>query len=164
MRKGTIWKDIVQNRRDMIAECPNTRFFISPTISIYNVLHLPDFHQEWIEEGLVGHYDINLNTLMEPDFMRIQQLPFELKLKVEQRWLDHIDWIDKKFFKPNNDDFAATDLYARLSGVIKFLWAKETDEVLLKQFITNNNKIDAVRKENFYDVFTELADLKKYDI
>lgn len=163
MRKGTVWKDIVQNRRDMIAECPNTKFFISPTISIYNVLHLPDFHQEWIEEGLVDYHAINLNTLMEPDYMRIQQLPYELKVKVEQRWLDHIDWIDNKFFKPNNKDFTKDDLYPRLHGVIKFLWAKETDVTLLTQFINNNKRIDAIRKENFYDAFPELENLKDYE-
>ena len=44
IRKGTDWAVVEQNRRDMMAICPRVDFYISPTLSIMNAMHLP-----WLE-------------------------------------------------------------------------------------------------------------------
>jgi hypothetical protein len=163
MRKGTVWNDIVKNRRDMIKECPDTGFFLAPTISAYNVWHFPDFHREWLEEGLVNQYSINLNTLLEPDYMRIQSLPYELKREIANKWEKHIEWLDDNFFKPINKEFIGTDLHSRFFGVIDFLWTKDNIE-WTKTFVANNKKLDKIRKESLFEVFPELTILKEYDV
>ena len=46
IRKGTRWSKIVENRKKMKQEIPDTMFGITPTVSAYNVWHLPDFFKE----------------------------------------------------------------------------------------------------------------------
>ena len=43
MRKGTDWPTVERNRSKMLEICPDVDFYISPTLSIMNALHLPDF-------------------------------------------------------------------------------------------------------------------------
>jgi radical SAM protein with 4Fe4S-binding SPASM domain len=44
IRKGTDWKQVEQNRIEMLQVCPQVDFYISPTLSIMNAWQLPDFH------------------------------------------------------------------------------------------------------------------------
>ena len=53
MRKGCDWDKIVNNRQRMLQVCPDVDFYISPTVSLMNVLHVPDFHKDWVEQGLL---------------------------------------------------------------------------------------------------------------
>ena len=75
IRKGTKWDDIVRNRERMIEKCPNTDFYVSSTVSIYNALHVMDFHREWVDRGLIKAQDWNINILQGPDRDRIDVLP-----------------------------------------------------------------------------------------
>ena len=45
IRKGTKWDTVEKNRRQMMEICPDVDFYISPTLSIMNVWHIPDFHK-----------------------------------------------------------------------------------------------------------------------
>ena len=71
LRKNMDWSQVVQNRRDMIEQCPQVYFEITPTVSVYNVFNLPDFHKEWIEEGLLEPQNIRINILLDPTYMRL---------------------------------------------------------------------------------------------
>ena len=51
MRKGTVWKDVVANRKRMLEVCPNVDFYISSTVGLINSLHIVDFHRNWVEQG-----------------------------------------------------------------------------------------------------------------
>lgn len=163
MRKGTIWEDIVKNRKDMMRECPNTRFFLTPTISMFNVLHFPDFHKEWLEEGLVDIYEINLNILTEPTWLRIQHLPQEMKLAVEKRWENHIEWFTENHIKPKGDA-PMPDFIDKWHGVLNFMMAEnDKDDSDIITFVHNTQWLDGLRKENWKNVFPELSMLKKYE-
>jgi sulfatase maturation enzyme AslB (radical SAM superfamily) len=67
IRKGTDWDQIVRNREQMLKITPRTDFYVSSTVSIYNVLHIADFHREWVERGLIKAQDWNINILQGPD-------------------------------------------------------------------------------------------------
>ena len=68
IRKGTDWAQVVENRREMLRVCPEVDFYISPTLSIMNAWHLPDFHREWVDLGFIRPQDLNVNILQdEPD-------------------------------------------------------------------------------------------------
>ena len=71
IRKGQDWTETVDNRRRMLEVCPNVDFYISATVSIYNVLHISDFHKEWVELGLIKPQDFNINILQSPNWFRI---------------------------------------------------------------------------------------------
>ena len=93
IRKETVWKDIESNREQMLRVCPDVDFYISCTLSILNSYHMPDFHREWINKGLIKAQDFNVNILMNPPHYRIDNLPDRNKQQVIQKYNEHIDYI-----------------------------------------------------------------------
>ena len=153
MRTGTIWKDTVQNRRDMMRECPDTHFFIAPTISLYNVLHLPDFHREWVEEGLALPDAISLsNTLFEHSWMRAQNLPDDMKREVRRKYEAHIEYLNS----------IGVDDTEKWTNVLRFVERKKPKISNIVTFTEFNTRLDRIRKESFVDVFPELKDLLQH--
>jgi len=150
LRKNMDWEQVVQNRRDMIEQCPQVYFEITPTVSVYNVFNLPDFHKEWIEEGLLQPQNIRINILLDPTYMRLSLLPPWLKDKVRFRYLEHLKYLDQfdniKEVKNNYE------------SILKFLSDDHSDEI--KMFLFKTKRMDMVRQENFEDVFPELKDLQ----
>lgn len=150
LRKNMDWSQVVQNRRDMIEVCPHVYFELTPTVSVYNVLNLPDFHKEWIEEGLLDPRNIRINILLDPTYMRLQILPEEIKDRVRKRYQEHLSYLDQ--FK--NIDSVKQDY----KNILKFLETDRTNEIPMWKFKTQ--KLDNLRKENVFSVFTELKDLQ----
>jgi len=85
-RKGTDWPVVEQNRRDMLRVCPTVDFYISPTLSIMNAMHLPDFHRDWVAKGLLKAQDLNVNILQDPAHYRIDIAPPEYKQQLDTKY------------------------------------------------------------------------------
>lgn len=153
IRKGTKWDDIIRNREQMMEICPNVDFYVSPTVSIYNILHITDFHRDWVERGLIAPQDWNINILQGPDRMRIDVLPQVYKDQVKEKILNHILWLG-----PKDNLKRATNGY---KSILNFLEDNNNDW-LLHDFMSANDKSDDYRKEYFEDVFTEYKDLRSY--
>lgn len=150
MRKGTVWSDIEDNRRRMLDVCPDVDFYISATVSVFNVLHISDFHRDWVGKGLIKAQDFNVNILQGPDYYRCDILPTELKKyatdKINQtiRWLDGQDHLKR-----------ATTGY---QGIINFMNAKDnTDRI--NEFLRITDQLDRLRGEDFSSAFPELEAL-----
>ncbi len=161
LRKDTVWTDIVKNRREMIAECPDTDFFISSTISAYNVWHWPDFHREWIEEGLVDINSLNLTILTHPERLSIQVLPKDFKLQVTKKWEKHIEYVQNLRKQQNPDWEVDCD---NLEGIIKFMYADDTFDNKFNEFLWATKEFDNIRSNDAYAVYPELEQLKQYEI
>ena len=153
MRKGTDWADIVENRKRMQDTCPKVDFYISPTVSIFNVLHIVDFHREWVELGLIDPQDININILQKPDWYRIDILPKEIKDQVRKKVLAHIEWL-----KPYDKLTRATSGF---NGMLSFMDAMQQQH-LLPEFFSHTRKLDSLRQEDLFEAFPELEGLRKY--
>jgi MoaA/NifB/PqqE/SkfB family radical SAM enzyme len=154
MRKGQDWQQTVENRRRMLEVCPNVDFYISATVSIYNVLHVCDFHKEWVELGLIKPQDFNINILQSPDDLRIDALPIEIKQQVRQRVEQHIAWLEPQ------DQLARATTGFR--AMLTFMESAE-QQSLLPKFFEKTFRLDNLRNESFYDTFPELKGLKKYE-
>ena len=150
LRKNMDWAQVVQNRRDMIEQCPQVYFEITPTVSVYNVLNLPDFHKEWIEEGLLEPENIRINILLDPTYMRLQILPPWIKDRVRSRYAEHIAYL-KQF---DTTQWVIKDY----ESILQFLETDRTDEV--RMFLFKTQRVDALRKENVFDIFPELEDIR----
>jgi sulfatase maturation enzyme AslB (radical SAM superfamily) len=150
IRKGTKWDQIVRNREQMIAQCPDTDFYVSSTVSLYNAHHVVDFHREWVERGLIKAQDWNINILQGPDRDRIDVLPKALKDEIRAKILAHIEWLE-----PQDHLKRATSGYR---GILKFM--EDDRSHLLGEFFRVNNIHDEYRKESFDDVFPEYKDLR----
>jgi radical SAM protein with 4Fe4S-binding SPASM domain len=149
LRKNMDWTTVVQNRRDMIEQCPHVYFELTPTVSVYNVFNLPDFHKEWIEEGLLEPQNIRINILLDPTYMRLSLLPPWLKDQVRFRYIEHLKYLDQF----ENIDSVKNDY----ESILKFLNNDHSEE--LKMFLFKTERIDNLRKENWREVFPELQDL-----
>lgn len=152
IRKGTKWDQIERNREDMLKECPNVDFYVSATVSLYNVLHLTDFHREWVNRGYINPQDWNINILQGPERDRIDVLPAKYKEQAQDKILAHLEWL------------APQDYLKRAStgyqGLINFMQSDRTH--LLKDFFRVNTVHDRYRKEDFESVFPEYKDLRSY--
>ena len=155
IRKGQDWKETVENRQRMIKICPNVDFYVSSTVSMLNVLHISDFHREWVELGLLRPMDWNINILQHPSRYRVDVLPRHLKEQARSKIEEHIEWL-----KPLDSLTRATTGY---QGIINFMMQQDNSSQL-PDFFRTNNLIDQVRQEDFFAVFPELQDLKQYGI
>ena len=152
IRKGTDWAVVEQNRRDMIAVCPQVDFYISPTLSIMNAWHLPEFHRAWVEQGLIRAQDLNVNILQDPVYYRIDIAPNNYKEKLTVHYRDHIEWLEQ-----------AGDSLGRATqgfqSAIHFM--NTTDNThLIDTFWRKTHELDNIRRENIMDTIPELAALK----
>jgi radical SAM protein with 4Fe4S-binding SPASM domain len=153
IRKGTKWDEIIRNRELMIEQCPNVDFYVSSTISIYNIMHIIDFHRDWVDRGFIEPQDWNINILQGPDRERIDALPMAYKMQVKEKLEQHIEWL-----RPQDHLTRATGGY---EGVLKFMF-DDDKSWLLHEFFSVNDKLDAYRKEKFEDTFPEYIDLRSH--
>ena len=150
LRKNMDWAQVIQNRKDMLEQCPHVYFELTPTVSVYNVLNLPDFHKEWIEEGLLEPQNIRINILLDPTYMRLQILPEAEKEVVRKRYNDHLTYLDQF----ENIDSVKQDY----KNILQYLETDRTKEIPMWRFKTQ--RLDKLRSEDVFDIFPELGGLR----
>jgi len=154
MRKGTDWKQTLDNRRRMIEQVPHVDFYISATVSSMNILHVTDFHREWSDLGLIRPQDFNVNICQSPEWYRIDIFPEEFKRQViTPKYTEHIAWLE-----PQDNLKRATTGFKSLLNLMN----SQDQTKHLQRFVDEINKLDRVRDENFWDTFPELVEMKKY--
>jgi hypothetical protein len=151
IRKGTDWTVVEQNRRDMLSICPEVDFYVSPTLSIMNAWHLPDFHRDWVAKGLIRAQDLNVNILQDPLHYRIDIAPAAYKGSLMARYREHIEWL-----RGQDPLQRATQGF---ESAITFMTATDNTQ-LIDTFWRKTHELDAIRKENILDVIPELRALK----
>lgn len=152
IRKGTDWAVVEQNRRDMIKICPQVDFYISPTLSILNALHLPQFHRAWVQQGLIRPQDLNVNILQDPAHYRIDIAPEQYKTHLESVYWSHLEWL-----KQAGDPLGrATQGF---ESAMQFMQATDNSN-LISRFWERTDQLDQIRNENCLEVIPELAALK----
>lgn len=150
IRKGTKWETVEENRRKMLEVCPNVDFYISPTLSIMNAMHLPDFHRDWVEKGLLQPQALNVNILQDPAHYRIDIAPAEYKAELKRLYEGHIQWL-----KPQDGLNRAT---IGFESAIKFMDATD-NSYLLNKFWEKTAQLDEIRNESIYDFIPEIEQL-----
>jgi hypothetical protein len=58
-----------------------------------NAWHLPDFHREWVDLGLIRAQDLNVNILQDPAHYRIDIAPAEYKQAITEKYQRHLEWL-----------------------------------------------------------------------
>ena len=155
MRKGTVWKETVANRKRMMEICPKVDFYISSTVGLVNSLHIADFHRNWVDEGLIKPMDFNFNLLQYPDWQRMDLLPEEFKQQVKEKYEEQIKWL-----KDKDPLTRATKGY---ESAIDWIYRRDNSK-LLPMFFQRTKLYDKIRNENTLQVFPEWKELfKKYE-
>jgi organic radical activating enzyme len=150
IRKGTDWAVVEQNRRDMLRVCPEVDFYISPTLSIMNAWHLPDFHRDWVAKGLIRAQDLNVNILQDPPHNRIDIAPAAYKGALLARYREHIEWL--------RGQVPLSRATVGFESAIKFMMATDNTH-LISRFWHKTRELDAIRGENCLDALPELEAL-----
>jgi MoaA/NifB/PqqE/SkfB family radical SAM enzyme len=150
IRKGTVWGQVERNREMMLEICPDVDFYISPTLSIMNALHLPDFHRSWVEKGLIRPKDLNVNVLQDPSLYRVDIAPMDYKQKIQEKYEQHLDWL-----RPLDDLGRATQGF---ESAIKFMLSQD-NTALIDNFWQRTYRLDEFRNEKILDIIPELKAL-----
>jgi hypothetical protein len=151
IRKGTVWKVVEQNRREMLKMCPQVDFYISPTISILNIKHLPEFHKNWVGQGLIKPQDLNMNILQDPAHYRIDIAPIAYKKHLTEIYQQHLLWL-----KDQGDPLGRAT--KGFNDVITFMNANDKSD-LISKFWKKTNELDSIRNEKCLDILPELKAL-----
>jgi len=154
MRKGTVWKDTVANRKKMLEVCPQVDFYISSTVGLINALHIVDFHRNWTDQGLLKPQDFNFNLLQYPFWQRIDLLSNSYKQKVKEKYEKHLEWL-----RPQDHLTRATKGFE--SGLDYMMRRDNFDQ--FHKFKDGMQKLDVIRNENILEVFPELKELYNED-
>lgn len=93
IREGFDWEQFINNRKQMLAVCPEIYFEIAPTVSSLNINKLPELHQELVNQNLLDLNNIYLNILERPSNFNIQQLSITEKSEAELLLKKHIIWL-----------------------------------------------------------------------
>jgi MoaA/NifB/PqqE/SkfB family radical SAM enzyme len=151
IRKGTNWDQVERNRRLMQETCPNVDFYISPTLSVMNAWHLPDFHRDWVDRGLIRPQDININILQDPAHYRIDIAPMKYKQRIRVKFEEHLDWL-----RPQDSLQRAT---VGFESAIHFMMATD-NTTLIDVFWQKTHQLDQIRHEQMITALPELEALK----
>jgi radical SAM protein with 4Fe4S-binding SPASM domain len=147
IRKGSKWDQIEKNRLEMLTICPAVDFYISPTLSIMNVWHLPDFHRDLVNRGLINPQDLNVNILQDPPFYRIDIAPIKYKQRLRIKYEEHIDWLRTQ------DTLQRATM--GFESAINFMMATDNTH-LIDTFWRKTHELDAIRSEQMLSVIPEL--------
>ena len=117
-----------------------------------NVYHLPDFHKDWVERGLLEPQNVRMNILTYPTEYRIQIIPSSERKIFIDKYTEHIKWID--------DNFGDGAAKRGFESVLDFL-QQENYENLIPDFVDRNTPLDKLRGESLYQVAPELKFLEE---
>lgn len=157
LRKNLIWDEVIKNRK-LLLEFQNLEFTVSPTINSYNLLHLPDFHKSWVNQGLIKAEDFIPTLLINPAELNVVNLPQWYKLEAVNKYQEHIGWITTSDVK-NLEKYEY--MLQQFRNVIVVLQSENVASSTLDSFVDHIKKLDALRKEETFDIFSELKSLIK---
>ena len=155
MRNPIKWPTVLGNLQQLKKVCPNVNITISPTVSVFNVLHLPEFHRKLVNEKWVPVEGLIPTVLIDPSYYSIRILPVHLQKKADEIYQEHLKWI---VLQPHSDNQKYGHMVKQFESILTHLASKKGEDQLpvFKQKI---EQLDGIRSENFKSVFPELAEL-----
>ncbi len=151
IRSFSKWTTVVKNAKKIKMQCPHVYFFVSPTVSILNVLHLPDLHRALIDQEIISPGDFDINTLVNPQDLSLLNAPRNLRELITESYNKHISWL-QSIDKTGRSTGA-------FIGVINLVnHDNEFDQVA---FWARINKLDKYHGTDLLTTFPELRILPK---
>lgn len=155
LRKGTVWKEIEENRIRLQQEAPHVEFKLSTTVSAFNAQHVIDFFDDWLDKGWVTVNHIDINLLLYPIYFRAQILPENIRKSIQNQIEDFLTRRNVK----------EVDIHGRayhgLTGFKNFLDVEQPGKIA--EFIKWSNLLDSVSGDKLFESIPELNILKDYN-
>lgn len=137
IRKEMNWKKVLKNR-EAIRTLPHIKFKIAPTVSVFNIKHIPYLYQSLLENNFIEAEDIYINILERPFHFNIKALPQEQKKTILQEHYIFFDWLNTKNIS----------IKGKFQEYLDFMNSEDKSN-LWPKFISETTKLDLMRGENF---------------
>lgn len=154
-RKNLFWDRVLENR-ELLYTVPNVFFNIYATVSIFNVFHILEFIEDWVEKDYIEYTKDNgfvIGMLQGPDYLNITNLTDDYKARILK--------VYDEFYIKHKEDTRYTHIFSQLDKVTKYLKQERLTpfEKWVKKFLKNIKVLDKIRAEYFLDSFPEYCDL-----
>ena len=152
LRPGSYtWDKIVDFTKQIKQKRPDIFFNVQSTITILNALHMPDFHRNWVEQGLIDADQWIVNLLTNKQYLRVTTAPEYLKDLIREKFQKHVEWL-----RP-------LDPYGKsTTGYMAIIHAMDNNETFNpKLFWKEIEQRDKIYNVKLLDVFPELVDLPR---
>jgi aminoglycoside phosphotransferase family enzyme len=143
----------------MIEKCPTIYFEITPTISIFNVWHFPDFHLDWIKRGLLEINSLRLNILTDSVYLQIKNLPKTSKILLIGKYQKYLEQIIDMARQRDEPYFKVQEGYESVIANLRKSVPSKKAQMQISMFIFNAKRIDNLRKESLFQAIPELKHL-----
>ena len=141
IRKELSWEKFKENRLK-IRELSHVLFKVSPTISVYNIRHLPEFYLELLDLKMIEPEDIYFNILERPHHFNIKILPKKYKELVENEF--------QAFFHILQQRFISNKIKSAFQECLDYMNSEDLSGYWGK-FLVENSLLDELRQENISD-------------
>lgn len=148
------WEDIETNLRKLDS-LDNSKIGISPTISIYNVLNLPEIIEWVIDANFNKKINVSGHLCHNPDYMNIKALPLEIKKQVIKKYTNFLPRIERsnsKYFKERANEL--------LTSYIKHMMSEDWVH-LFPKFLKYVKDLENIRGNSLEESIPELYHLIK---
>ena len=139
IRKEMSWETVLENR-EKIRILPHVKFKIAPTISVFNIRHLPHFYKECLERKMITPTDIYFNILERPSHYNIKILPQSIKNEIKDEFEKFFIWLEK-----NEIPVAVKAMFQEC---LDYMFAEDLSKYWEK-FQTETSLLDELREEEF---------------
>ena len=151
VRKGFSWPTFVSNITALRQKCPHVKVEFGITVSIMNIMALPELFVELERECEAEVSDYFLHSLQDPIFYRTQVLPAPIKAKAENALRRLMrDTLAKGGGDP------VSKLLRQIEGIIDYMNAQDLSRQL-PRLLHRTRQLDALRQEQSSIMFPWLA-------
>lgn len=152
IRKGTDWDRVEKNIQLIKEQVPHAQFQITPTISIWNVFHFPDFFDYMIEKGFIDTKSSpRFNLATHPWYANIMILPTHVKRRLAELYR-----VYQNKYKDNQD------IYNGFKMIIYNLTVGDENKGGILEFKQFNDELDQFRNEKFEDIVPEIKEVYEW--
>jgi hypothetical protein len=152
LRSGADWTQIEDNIRMLKEQVPHVKFNLTPTISVWNAWHFPDFFEYMVKNGYLDPSDdcLRLNMLTNPWWANVGILPSFYKDRLFLKW---------NKIKMNKDYSVSVQNSA---AMVQEALKGEPRADGLKEFFEIQAETDKLRNEDLLDAIPELEDVLEW--
>lgn len=153
LRSGADWAEIEDNIKMLKQEVPHVKFNLTPTISVWNAWHFPDFFDYMVKHSYIDPTDddcLRLNMLTNPWWANVGVLPSFYKDRLFLKW-------NKIKMNPNY----CVSVQNSAAMVQEALKADPRADGL-REFFDIQAETDKLRNEEWIDAIPELEDVYEW--
>jgi hypothetical protein len=153
IRDGFIWSRAVDNLARVRRDSAHVKLVTDTTVSVLNVLHLPDLQNALLSTGALSLGDLELHILQTPEIYNVRVLPPELKQEALRRLAAQLGSLRAVA----RDEHRGIGLQAQQFDQLSSYMLSEDWSRLLSDFPTRTRHLDSMRRQSTVEVLPELS-------